>query len=186
MINSIQHIQQEENGIEKKLSELNPEIHIKSEKRKHEDDDVDTDEDRVEEEDFSNPARKISKSKYEAAVDGDSIPPHGNDLIFFGIYFIKLHPLEWQIHYAALVAFGNEFGHCNVTQKYIYECDLPGLGEGGSVYHYRGKLGVWLSKQRSNKRSSIPGGKSMSPEREVLLQNLVDEGSVLLNLPSQI
>lgn len=57
-----------------------------------------------------------------------------------------------------------------------YECLLEGLGEGGTDLHYKSKLGPWLSNQRQRHRGS-KGKQKLSPEREALLQGLVDQGT---------
>jgi hypothetical protein len=87
----------------------------------------------------------------------------------------------WPRHYSALVSYGEQHGHCNPPADTVYECELPGLGGGveedGVVtsYHYKGKLGVWVQNQRSFRR--LPSGKrKLSPDREALLQHLVDQG----------
>ncbi len=49
-------------------------------------------------------------------------------------------------------------------------------GEGD--YHYRGKLGIWLSSQRSRKRGTCVRG-NFTPQKEAKLQSLVDKGTML-------
>ncbi len=81
----------------------------------------------------------------------------------------------WPIHYAALLEYCKQNGHCNVPASARFECDLPGYGEDGCVYHYEDQLGEWLSVQREKKRVSR-GTRKLDPEREFLLQQLVNQG----------
>ena len=83
--------------------------------------------------------------------------------------------LEWSTNYAALLEYYKKNGTCNVPQTAVYECDLEGLGENGSEYHYVGKLGAWLSSQRQAKFGRH--NRKITPEREALLQKLVNEGN---------
>jgi len=78
---------------------------------------------------------------------------------------------DWATHYAALLDYRANVGNCNLKQRAIYDCVLPGLGEGGSDLHFVSKLGLWLNDQRKFKRAE-----TLSPEREALLQQLADEG----------
>ena len=73
-------------------------------------------------------------------------------------------------------------GTCNVPYNAVYECDLEGLGENGCMYHYVGNLGAWLSTQRSAKKGK--GSYKQTPEREALLQKLVDDGKYLCYISS--
>jgi hypothetical protein len=82
--------------------------------------------------------------------------------------------ITWPINYAALVKYGEEYGSCNIPQDKSYECILPGMGENGSDYEYKGKLGKWLSTQRRAKQGK--GTCVIGPEREAKLQILVDKG----------
>ena len=59
---------------------------------------------------------------------------------------------NWNRNYAALIEYGKKYGTCNIPGKHSFECDLPGLGDQGKVYHYNGKLGEWLHRQREAKR----------------------------------
>jgi hypothetical protein len=77
----------------------------------------------------------------------------------------------WNISYAALVKYGEEFGTCNVPQSKAYKCILPGMGENGNDYEYKGNLGYWLDNQKQAKK------RKLKPEREAKLQILVDKGS---------
>lgn len=82
--------------------------------------------------------------------------------------------LVWPKHYAALLEYGREFGHCNVRQKETYQCVLPGLGRNGADYTYDGKLGRWLANQRRFNRTQ----EHIGPQRTALLQSLVNEGKL--------
>ena len=86
----------------------------------------------------------------------------------------KQGAINWPRNYAALLEYYNEHGTCNVPHKAVYECDLEGLGEEGSVYHYAGNLGIWLRSQRQAKKNIR--NRKITPERQALLQKLVDEG----------
>lgn len=106
----------------------------------------------------------------------------------------QLGDVMWPRHYAALQKYAIEHGHwydylimvyaisqqalrccSNVSQKAEYECILEGMGDDGGDLHYKGKLGVWLSSQRSMKKGKV-GSLRLTPERDALLQVLVDRG----------
>ena len=89
----------------------------------------------------------------------------------------KQGDINWPRHYAALLEYYKEHGTCNVPQKTVYECDLEGLAENGGVLHYVGNLGRWLRVQRQAKKGQ--GSTKITPERQELLQKLVDEGMLL-------
>ena len=74
-----------------------------------------------------------------------------------------------------MLQYKTEHGHCNVPQTDSYKCILRGLGEDGSDLEYSGNLGSWLSKQRSMKKGTAGYGR-LRADREVLLQQLVDQG----------
>ena len=76
-----------------------------------------------------------------------------------------------------MLEYYKEYGTCNVPQKAVYECDLEGLDEDGCLYHYVGNLGRWLNRQRSAKKGK--GTYKQTPEREALLQKLVDQGKFM-------
>jgi hypothetical protein len=88
----------------------------------------------------------------------------------------KLAVSDWNRHYSALVDYGRQNGHCNVPQCQSYECTLPGMGDDGGDYHYKGRLGIWLCTQRQSKKGMRS---ALAPEREELLQELVDQGILL-------
>ncbi len=84
---------------------------------------------------------------------------------------------DWNTHYAALLHYCRAYGDCKVPRRLCYTCELPkssgaGQGEEGRIA-YSGKLGRWLDDQRKAHK-----GKRLrlQPEREALLQQLVDEG----------
>ena len=79
--------------------------------------------------------------------------------------------ITWPRNYAALLEYYKVYGTCNVPYHAKYECDLEGLGEYGTVYRYVGNLGLWLAHQRTSKKRN-----KITPERQALLQKLVDEG----------
>jgi hypothetical protein len=83
--------------------------------------------------------------------------------------------VDWNTHYSALLHFCNNNGHCKVPRRLVYQCELPkGLTPEDGTIHYTGKLGRWLDDQRKAKK----GKRSrLLPEREALLQRLVDDGS---------
>lgn len=89
---------------------------------------------------------------------------------------------EWNVNLAALKKYREEHGHCNIPSTHSYECVLPGLGEDGSDLHYKSTLGQWLLRQRQLKKMVAEGRAAkggFTPEREALLQELVDEGQFL-------
>lgn len=80
----------------------------------------------------------------------------------------------WYRSYLALLEFGKINGHCNVRAKYEFECDLPAdLMPDPDLRHYSGKLGTWVEHQRQSKKGK---GTPLFADREMLLQQLVDEG----------
>ena len=83
------------------------------------------------------------------------------------------HELDWNRNYAALVSYGDEYGHCNIPFTDSYECIIQeNTANGGtSGYHYIGYLGKWLQNQRQAKMgvSSI----KLRPDRQALLEQLV-------------
>ena len=86
----------------------------------------------------------------------------------------KQGDINWPRNYAALLEYYKEHETCNIPKRAKYECDLEGLGEDGGVYHYVGNLGQWLKDQRNANRGN--GNRKITPERQALLQRLVDEG----------
>jgi hypothetical protein len=78
--------------------------------------------------------------------------------------------ITWHGHYAALLEYCKEHGHCNVPKQATYECMI---NEGGSIIRYQGHLGSWLCYQRRLKKKEQS---KLQPDREALLQQLVDEG----------
>ena len=55
---------------------------------------------------------------------------------------------------------------------------LTGMGENGSDYAYSGKLGNWVHNQRGMKNGT-GGRRKLKPDREALLQKLVDQGKYI-------
>ena len=82
--------------------------------------------------------------------------------------------IDWSVHYAALCQYDEEHGTCNVPHSEVYECNLPGLGEHGSVYHYHENLGNWLNRQRQAMKGRSRG--KLKVDEQAQLQKLVDEG----------
>jgi hypothetical protein len=87
----------------------------------------------------------------------------------------------WPRHYAALLMYAQERGHCNVPSREEYECYLK--DENGELYHYKGRLGAWVRYQKQRKNGTSSGGYRLSRDRETLLQQLVDKGITLLHFP---
>jgi hypothetical protein len=83
--------------------------------------------------------------------------------------------LQWRRHYAALLEYGRQNGHCNVPARGTFECDLPDLGDDGGMYHYSANLGRWAFGQKQ-RRKRVGKSDGLPPDREALLQKLVDEG----------
>lgn len=83
--------------------------------------------------------------------------------------------IDWHAHYAALLEYQKEHGHCNVPYMDKFECDLEGYDLNGGTYHYYGALGSWLTRQRRYKRG-LRG--VLASDREALLQKLVDQGMI--------
>lgn len=76
----------------------------------------------------------------------------------------------WPTSYAALLKFGEEFNTYNVPDKRKYRCEF----EDGATYE--GNLGNWLAYQRLLKKGRR--GTSLKPNREIMLQVLVDTGRI--------
>ena len=85
--------------------------------------------------------------------------------------------IDWYRNYRALLEYYKLHGHCNPTQKTKFQCEIPGLREDGGSIMYKGCLGSWLHFQRQSKRGNRT---PLTPERHVLLQQLVDEGSIAI------
>jgi len=75
---------------------------------------------------------------------------------------------NWSTHYKALLEYRVIFGHCNVPVRHTFDCYLSGIIAGDRTFHYVGALGKWLCNQQANKL--------LNPEKEALLQTLVDQG----------
>lgn len=94
---------------------------------------------------------------------------------------VAVADLPWDTHYSALLIYLEKYGHCNVPQKAVFDCVLPGAGPAGTDLTYGGKLGRWLDLQRRMKKGRRGTGK-LTPEREALLQALVDQGKCYKNV----
>jgi len=80
----------------------------------------------------------------------------------------------WARHFAALLEYCKQYDTCNVTtewRKKSFKCDLVGMAADGGVYHYEGKLGYWVHRQRKAKHAN-----KLPADREAQLQALVDQG----------
>ena len=76
-----------------------------------------------------------------------------------------------------MLEYFKEYGTYNVPKKGLYSCSLKGVGRGkNGIYHYKGKLGEWLTAQRQAKNGNEEGSVKLSSEQSALLQILVDEG----------
>ena len=75
---------------------------------------------------------------------------------------------RWPLHYAALLQYERQYGHCNPTTTTIYACDLPNMGENGGIYHYNGKLGQWVAGQKSTMKNPLFKHKLSSSQRAKL------------------
>ena len=82
--------------------------------------------------------------------------------------------VDWPISFAALLMYCKEHGTCNIVSSAHYECMLEGMGENHTTFHYQGNLGRWLSNQRTSKKGT--SRYKLTPEKEALLQALVDAG----------
>lgn len=74
---------------------------------------------------------------------------------------------RWTTSYEALQMYGREFGHCNVPQTRQVT-----LESGKTI-----KLGMWLDKQRKDRRKLV-----LREERQAKLQMLVDKGLLKWNI----
>ena len=85
----------------------------------------------------------------------------------------------WRRHYAALLQYKEQHGHCNVPSNATYECILHEMNEVSiNDYEYRGNLGKWLTSQRRAKKGR-KGAATLTQEEDALLQVLSDQGSVV-------
>ena len=73
--------------------------------------------------------------------------------------------------------YAQQHGHCKVPRNLVYSCDILESDEPPSseIVHYRGNLGRWLDDQRKAKKGRRT---HLSPEKEELLQELVNEGNI--------
>jgi hypothetical protein len=85
--------------------------------------------------------------------------------------------IMWPRHFAALMHFYSARGHCNIPTREKYSCVLEGLGPDGGALEYSGNLGSWVDYQRRCKKGTA-GGCRLTPDREAMLQALVDEGEL--------
>ncbi len=77
-----------------------------------------------------------------------------------------------------MLEYGKQHQTCNVPSTVLdFSCDLEGMREDGGVFHYRGNLGEWVSKQRSLYKGTKTGER-LASYRESKLQELVDQGEV--------
>ena len=83
----------------------------------------------------------------------------------------------WVQNVAALKKYGEKHGDCNVPAKAAFECVLEGMGEDGGDVPYSGNLGTWLKTQRCKKKGT--NKPALTPEQEAVLQELVDQGTIL-------
>jgi len=86
---------------------------------------------------------------------------------------------SWHSHYAAILQYCKEHGHCNVPKGFSYECIIPDIGDDSPHGRYVGHLGSWLCYQRRLKKKDKS---ALLPDREGLLQQLVDEGEYTIVL----
>ena len=89
----------------------------------------------------------------------------------------------WPRHYAALLHYGEEHGHCNVPHECVYRYEIPASDGSSAPAVYEGALGNWLHDQRQAQRGT-GYGLTLRPDRHALLQTLVDEGKLSWN-PSE-
>lgn len=75
--------------------------------------------------------------------------------------FKEKNDKKWMRYFEALMRYGKEYNTCNIPQAKEYS-----LVDGTNV-----KLGMWLNKQRKDRKKGI-----MPPKRENRLQELVDRG----------
>ena len=84
---------------------------------------------------------------------------------------------SWFLHFAAMEAYCQEHGDCNVPAKTEYECEIELEDEDGVItrVHYNGKLGSWLDRQRRYNKTNAT---SLTSERRRFLQAYVDCGKL--------
>lgn len=80
-----------------------------------------------------------------------------------GDSFESQDSVEWDMHYAALIEWGKEHGHCNVGVNTTYRCLL-------SRTVYDAPLGRWLHDMVANAHR-------LTPIQKALIQQLKDEGT---------
>lgn len=91
----------------------------------------------------------------------------------------KASGLNWKISYGALLVYGQENGHYNISTRECFKCEvvIDGIAK---PLQYEGKLGYWLHRQRQSWKGS-PWIKILATDERTLLQVLVDEGTVCLH-----
>jgi hypothetical protein len=92
---------------------------------------------------------------------------------------IDTNELPWETHFTALLQYQVQHGHCNVPKGFSYECIIPDIGDDSPHGRYVGHLGSWLCYQRRLKKKDKS---ALLPDREGLLQQLVDEGEYTIVL----
>jgi hypothetical protein len=80
----------------------------------------------------------------------------------------------WSLHYAALLEYCKQQGHCNVPHDLTFACVLKEMGKNGEDYQYEEKLGDWLTNQRSIYHGHK--GQKMEPDRRAKLEELHEKG----------
>lgn len=96
----------------------------------------------------------------------------------------------WPLHYAALLAFGRENGHCNVQNNqrdYEYVLYVPKIDNSSAdsasveMVSYKGRLGEWLCRQMTLFRQG-----KLTSERAALIQELLSKDMLQWKLRSSI
>lgn len=82
--------------------------------------------------------------------------------------------VAWEQRFAALLAYGEAHGHCNVP----FHTEVPIVDEYNT--ETRINLGYWLSTQRQEYKKQ-----ELSPHREMMLQQLVDSGKLKWTMRSE-
>jgi hypothetical protein len=94
---------------------------------------------------------------------------------FLNLFILLFTLIGWDLHYAALVKYGKQYGTCNVPSPAVYTCTIEGMTDDGGVYNYEGNLGKWVEYQRSLYKARSKGD-IVTESHLALLQELVDQG----------
>ena len=88
---------------------------------------------------------------------------------------------SWRLNYSALIEYYKIYNHTNIQKELIFVCSRSFATENNCEIGTRLDLGRWLEKQKRLILSQNPYLRArLRPEREQLLQQLIDQGMYLI------